>query len=478
MQEIVGEYLLPAEDRERVANSLNFAQAALVLQNSSNIYSRKVEYLYALVYKALDELAIGSKESSSNKKKKKNIDADIDDFLNFDPHQEFLLLDDILPTDDTENCHKINLAEDEEPIDAARTYHSFGSTPRRTATRLSLGNASDRSVASVSAAAHRALAGSLDTGSLRLVGGACDIREDGLLRMPGTNSTRGDPLPDDAVDTPQAVDDEFGGLVADTDKDFGGGDDDDDDRAGFDLVGDYGEAPAQETEPATEEPKRRVTFAEDVMEPQRQTKRSDPWDLLDPHSVDSQKTRPLRIGKTIRLPPGILEPPSECVTGARTRRTARRALVVKQMAPITTQSLAAETFKAALGARKRGHDETEGDESSLHGETIERPSVPIKGLVFGNEFAYIAKATAKRKTAELRERRREQQAQSSKEVDTMMEEEDYVGGSALAGDEDDDDFADGFGDESDGGPLFGNSGMVSVDDAYKIDDENPGTRLN
>ena len=35
----------------------NFAHAALILQNSSNVYSRKVEYLYSLVYKALEDFA-------------------------------------------------------------------------------------------------------------------------------------------------------------------------------------------------------------------------------------------------------------------------------------------------------------------------------------------------------------------------------------------------------------------------------------
>lgn len=34
--------------------SLNFAQAALLIQGSACIYSRKVEYLYALIYQTLD----------------------------------------------------------------------------------------------------------------------------------------------------------------------------------------------------------------------------------------------------------------------------------------------------------------------------------------------------------------------------------------------------------------------------------------
>jgi condensin-2 complex subunit H2 len=36
------------------ATQLNFAEAALLIQGSACIYSRKVEYLHALVYQTLD----------------------------------------------------------------------------------------------------------------------------------------------------------------------------------------------------------------------------------------------------------------------------------------------------------------------------------------------------------------------------------------------------------------------------------------
>jgi hypothetical protein len=469
LQDIVGD--LPAEDRERVANgqTLNFAQAALVLQNSSNIYSRKVEYLYTLVYKALDELSVG--QNASKKKKSSVADADIEDFLNFDPNQEFLLLDDILPTDDTDNCHKINLAE--EPIDLPRSYQSFAS-PGSTA-RFSFGKSADRSVSSASAAAHRALIGSLDTGSLRLVGGACDIGEDGLLRMPGTHSTLPEHTPRERfLHTPgmQETEDtiEDGGDAYDDDEGGGGG---------FDLAGDFGNTPSRPPAPVIEEVNRRVTFAENVKRAPEK-KMADPWDLLDPHCVDSQKPRPLRIGKTIRLPDGFLETPSECVTGARTRRITRREPVLKEIS-ITARSLATETFKAAL-ARKRSHDET-NDSTGISFQTLtensRRMTVPLTGLAFGNEFAYIAKAAARRRVAERRERRKQQLASLT---GTMLVEGDMVDSveengnrGAFDGDEDDDDFGyDGAGYDGDG-PVEGNTGLVSVDDAYKVYNDTLGT---
>ena len=38
------------------SSSLNFAEAALLIQGSATVYSRKVEYLYALVFQALQQI--------------------------------------------------------------------------------------------------------------------------------------------------------------------------------------------------------------------------------------------------------------------------------------------------------------------------------------------------------------------------------------------------------------------------------------
>jgi condensin-2 complex subunit H2 len=42
--------------------SLNFAQAALLIQGSACIYSRKVEYLYTLIYQTLDMITTQAKK--------------------------------------------------------------------------------------------------------------------------------------------------------------------------------------------------------------------------------------------------------------------------------------------------------------------------------------------------------------------------------------------------------------------------------
>lgn len=42
--------------------SLNFAEAALLIQGSAAVYCKKVEYLYALVFKALNEISTQTNE--------------------------------------------------------------------------------------------------------------------------------------------------------------------------------------------------------------------------------------------------------------------------------------------------------------------------------------------------------------------------------------------------------------------------------
>ena len=107
----------------------NFAQAALLLQNSSFVYSRKVEYLHALVYSALNELVASTASAGNNETARKNKgggggggDKDLEDFEAFDPHLHFLLLDDVLPVD-PQGDH-INLKLHKQPQDDSYDHHS------------------------------------------------------------------------------------------------------------------------------------------------------------------------------------------------------------------------------------------------------------------------------------------------------------------------------------------------------------------
>ena len=104
---------LQSQLRERVESTTtnwNFTNAAILLQNSSSVYSRKVEYLHSLVYQTLHRLSDNSNGTKDNgngngngngkHKKKQMTDIDIQEFEAFDPDCCFLVFDeDTLPLD-------------------------------------------------------------------------------------------------------------------------------------------------------------------------------------------------------------------------------------------------------------------------------------------------------------------------------------------------------------------------------------------
>nr|XP_022304218.1 condensin-2 complex subunit H2-like [Crassostrea virginica] len=73
--------------------TMNFAEAAMLIQGSVCVYSKKVEYLYTLVYQVLDLLASKKKQNKQNSGN--NNGDDEDDDGGRDEDEEFLSLDDI-----------------------------------------------------------------------------------------------------------------------------------------------------------------------------------------------------------------------------------------------------------------------------------------------------------------------------------------------------------------------------------------------
>jgi condensin-2 complex subunit H2 len=441
----------------------NFAQAALLLQNSSNVYSRKVEYLYSLVYAALDDLA-SSATGVVPKHQRKTADAAIDEFNAFDPDMQFLLLDDVLPTDQTEAGEKINLDDDEDNdynVDKTRLNN----------TRLSLGGMSvtraDRSFGNVTEA--RSIMGSLfqqgddaGGGSLKLLNGRCDVGDEGILVMPGTALPRSQNSRFDVNLSPAPVDNNDGGMTYD---------DDQDDGVGFELADNHdlteGFGAAANDPPVVQQAQK------------YQTKKNDPWALLDPHDMGPTKARPLRIGVTYRLPEGLNEPPSNTVTGAHTRRRMLPTRKPVDRAAPTVVSIATETFRATVANRRQQRtaaammsldekDSIEQDgsmnDSSVFHNAVARPRVPIMGLAFGDEFAYIAKAAAKRKAAERRERRKllAQDPQAIEESGNLFGYDDFDGGDndSIGGNYDDN---------------VGNTGIASLDNVHATPDAKGGS---
>lgn len=476
----------------------NFAQAALLLQNSSNVYGRKVEYLYALVYAALNDLA--SSSATAKQPKKKGNDTDIDDFDAFDPDVQFLLLDDILPTDKTEGGDKINLNDtsvDRYDNDHNNSLVSLVSRPSVSGTRLSLGGLSvthmDRSAAQMgnTAAAVRTLMSTLNReggdaggGNLRILSDRSDVNHTGILHLPGTaihSSSQNDPrqsnlgsdvnMSNAEGHAPVNEEDDMGGAFYD--------DGDDNDGPGFEMNDDVDMKPV---EAAAAKPK----IVKFQLPPK--SDKADPWSLLDPHDPGPTKGRPIKIGITYKLPRGLEDPPSQCVTGASTKK---RPVRRPQERPAIKESIciATATFKATMENDRRRRERMDvsrvnSDDGSAHSDdlnitgnvvALERPVVPIHGLVFGEEFAYIAKAEAKRKASERRVRRKllieNPTAVPAKEADALLgyDDHDENGVGFDFGGADDD----SFGGDDDGEhdqPAMGNTGIASLDDMYRTPD--------
>ncbi|KAK3103558.1 hypothetical protein FSP39_020158 [Pinctada imbricata] len=74
--------------------TMNFAEAAMLIQGSVCVYSKKVEYLYSLVCQVLDLLASKKKQGKSSVDDKGN-DEDVTGFNDKNADEEFLSLDDI-----------------------------------------------------------------------------------------------------------------------------------------------------------------------------------------------------------------------------------------------------------------------------------------------------------------------------------------------------------------------------------------------
>ncbi|XP_053320607.1 condensin-2 complex subunit H2 [Spea bombifrons] len=94
----LGEYL---EELDQICISfdggkttMNFAEAALLIQGSACIYSKKVEYLYSLVYQALDFISNKKKDHQPTSVGADGVDKDAT-FAHRNNEDEFLSLDDI-----------------------------------------------------------------------------------------------------------------------------------------------------------------------------------------------------------------------------------------------------------------------------------------------------------------------------------------------------------------------------------------------
>jgi len=85
-------------------SNLNFAEAALLIQGSTAVYSKKVEYLHQLVLQSLEFITNKKSSTVTTAQGKASKSIEDDDILFLDNDASFLLLDHIV-----EEGHNINL---------------------------------------------------------------------------------------------------------------------------------------------------------------------------------------------------------------------------------------------------------------------------------------------------------------------------------------------------------------------------------
>ncbi|KAL7481034.1 hypothetical protein ACHAW6_006709 [Cyclotella cf. meneghiniana] len=420
-------------------NAMAFATAALKIQNSTCIYTRKVDFLHQIVYEAheaLNEFCHTGTVANRNKKKgSEGGDPDIEELRTYDSQLEFLLLDDVLPVD--RDGKKINLRP---PRDSANILNSTnlnatnldGTLNDRTinnVTLLSLGGImsttrpndetfliSRDSISNTSPAAmSRMLLQNLhNEHQWRLIGS--DVDQSGALVMPGAKKGV---FVNGEVVSAQKNDDqcegenvqifpggfsphpheqnsaEFDAGDGYTGGDFGG----DEDGVGFELNNDDTvmqdhvvevSVNTGQQQPAVQQPK-----------PEKQ---NDPWATLDPHEPSRDKPNPLRIGVTFCLPQGIEddERPSACVTGSRTRR-------VKPSKNGKKGEDAASPWHISPFVSDRLSGLEEKVDVSFSGNQNFKSNLDwifrVKESLYGNEFAYLAERYAKLHETATRNRR-------------------------------------------------------------------------
>jgi condensin-2 complex subunit H2 len=437
-----------------------FATAALKIQNSTSIYTRKVDFLHQVVYEAHEALSEYNTAGTFNRRKKKTegADGDIDDFRSYDDRMEFLLLDDVLPVDRT--GRKINLqtktnntVNNLNVTNAALNGTLNETTNNNNVTLLSLGGImstsrndetfliSRESISNTSPAAmSRMLLQNLNTDTWRLIG--TDVDGTGALVMPGAKKgvfVNGELMSPELMG---AGDDEEqgeevqifpGGLTPNRQEEFVAGQEYDDGSFGGDDGGvgfELNDDP-MEDEPVVEPEAQLNTDTK----PENKKKVQDPWETCDPHQPSNDKPNPLKIGVTFRLPPGLDEEdiPSKSVTGSRTRNN------VKPSRKAKTEEVTRNWGKSPFATDWLEETSNGGDNAATEMKTNIEWLSNVKKMIYGEEFAYLVKRYAKHFDALARQKRRQERVEDGNDQavpEAPYNDDDYGTGFDYGGDDD------------------------------------------
>ncbi|KAJ8023589.1 Condensin-2 complex subunit H2 [Holothuria leucospilota] len=288
------------------ATTMNFAEAALLIQGSTCIYSKKVEFLYALVFQTLDALASKKKMQQASSVDAEGRDADTS-VLN-QSREEFLSLDDI---PEAKNINMKQLDGDDHdktvevvprtPLSLLKLDELDRGMPLLNRKGETLGFKGDFKMNAVHVHC---------SGALLLEPAHYSLLEQSLMRHPASTPV----VPKPSVD-------EDDNLIPDMPAD-------DDGPPGLDVSLDdieMGDALA-DLNNSVDDIKEEVDVRKAGLRPEKSVRPiqakvefKDPWETLDPDEPVTMKERPFKKGRCFRLPPSL-----EKYKGKKRKRTSVR----------------------------------------------------------------------------------------------------------------------------------------------------------
>ncbi|CAM9100993.1 unnamed protein product [Ectocarpus sp. 6 AP-2014] len=317
------------------ASKVNFAEAALLIQGSTCVYSRKVEHVYQLVQRTIDFLTQQKQQNNNNAAKSKSGDGDVgDDSMMGGDETAFLPLDDIIlegkhidigsTSSRSRNRRRSSIAPSSgfhgrghsqgEDGGAGGGWPGGGDVPDITRPPMFLMEQDYGNSFKMSTCAPQQL-----SGTLLIEGGALD---DSLFAHGDAETSEAARACDFWRGLGREGD---GGLKARADgerwtgsgMDMGGGDDDgDSDGSGGGFDGGFG--PGDDLDDPRDDvpvdgprtPEGSVSGRRELR--QRESKETevlkadkapiDPWAALDPHDPGTSQARPIRKGRTYKIP--------------------------------------------------------------------------------------------------------------------------------------------------------------------------------
>lgn len=273
-------------DPSATSTAVDFAEAALLVQGSTSIYSRKVEHLYNLVYSAvstLNQLGGKEKKAGNGSTTPQSTDADADALFNID-EINFLTLDDVMKIGDPK---AITLTPADLP--------TAGSLDDQTCLRpvppmlIQGRSADDRKLGTAN---YKVLTAQTHSSGAMIMEGCPPVDEnlDTLPQRPNFEEVFKDTNEENTAPT----------QVFDDDDDDHGEPIDISQPTGDDLEIDEEGHPAMPSQTADNSEKP-VEEQKDVKADVSKSKR-DPFMLLDPHEEIKSQVKPIRVGKTFRRP--------------------------------------------------------------------------------------------------------------------------------------------------------------------------------